>query len=240
MTTTQTALTVRQELTPNTWEMLMSIGGAIKASRVFGSATAEEAAIKLLFCHENGLPLTTAGNGLFVVNGKIGAQANIIAAQLRRHPDYDYEIVEITPQSATVAILRRGADGTLAEVGRGTFTLAEAKQAGLLSKDNWRNYPEDMLFARAMTRAYRRYAPDVFGQPVYTPEELDNVIDAPSWQVVPPVAPTQVAPPKPDLLALVEQFGAEAVMAANGGAIPSTDAEVAEVAHALNETSDTE
>lgn len=228
--TTQ-ALTIRQEITPDTWNMLMGIGSAIKASRVFGSATAEEAAIKLLFCYENGLPLTTAGNGLFVVNGKIGAQANIIAAQLRRHPDYDYEIVEITPQSATVAILRRGADGTLAEVGRGTFTLAEAKQAGLLSKDNWRNYPEDMLFARAMTRAYRRYAPDVFGQPIYTPEELGDVVDAPSWTVSAPITePT----PQSILSDLVAQYGAEAVMAANGGAIPETAGDIKSVQATLN------
>lgn len=236
---TNKALVVRQELTPDAWQMLLSVGGAIKASRVFGSATAEEAAIKLLFCYENGLPLTTASNGLYVVNGRIAAQTNVIAAQLRRHPDYDYEVVEITAKGATVAILRR-VDGKLTETGRASFTESDAKQAGLLGKDNWKNYPDDLYFARALSRAQRRYAPDVFGQPVYTPEELDNVIDAPSWQVVPPVAPTQVAPPKPDLLALVEQFGAEAVMAANGGAIPSTDAEVAEVAHALNETSDTE
>lgn len=230
--TTQ-ALTIRQELTPSTWEMLMSVGTAIKASRVFGSATAEEAAIKLLFCYENGLPLTTASNGLYVVNGRIAARTNVIAAQLRRHPDYDYEVVEITPKGATVAILRR-VDGKLTEAGRASFTLDDAKQAGLLGKDNWKNYPEDLCFARALSRAQRRYAPDVFGQPVYTPEELnENIVDAPSWTVIPSVA--AVGPAKPDLLALVEAFGAEAVMAANGGMIPATDAEVAAVAEALGE-----
>lgn len=239
MTTTSTALTVRQELTPNTWDMLMSIGGVIKASRVFGSATAEEAAIKLLFCYENGLPLTTVSNGLYVVNGRIAAQANVIAAQLRRHPDYDYEVIEITPKGATVSILRRGPNGKLVEAGRASFTEADAKQAGLTGKDNWKNYPEDLYFARALSRAQRRYAPDVFGQPVYTPKELDqNVVDAPSWQVVGPVSPA--APAKPDLFALVEAFGAEAVMAANGGIIPATEAEVAAAAEMLNAHGDTE
>ena len=228
--TTQ-ALTIRQELTPSTWEMLMSVGTAIKASRVFGSATAEEAAIKLLFCYENGLPLTTASNGLYVVNGRIAAQTNVIAAQLRRHPDYDYEVIEITGKGATVAILRR-VDGKLTEAGRASFTEADAKQAGLLGKDNWKNYPEDLFFARALSRAQRRYAPDVFGQPVYTPEELDqNIVDATSWTVTPPVT----GPAKPDLFALVEAFGAEVVMAANGGVIPGSDDEVAAVAEALGE-----
>lgn len=222
--TTQ-ALTIRQEITPDTWNMLMGIGGAIKASRVFGSATAEEAAIKLLFCYENGLPLTTASNGLYVVNGRIAAQTNVIAAQLRRHPDYDYEVIDITPKGATVAILRRGNDGKLTEAGRASFTEADAKQAGLLGKDNWKNYPEDLYFARALSRAQRRYAPDVFGQPVYTPEELgSNTIDAPAWRVI---EPAQAEPPQADPLAealatLVERYGADAVFAANEGNIPST------------------
>lgn len=222
---TNKALVVRQELTPDAWQMLLSVGGAIKASRVFGSATAEEAAIKLLFCYENGLPLTAASNGLYVVNGRIAAQTNIIAAQLRRHPDYDYEIVEIAPTGATVAILRRGVDGRMVEAGRASFTIDDAKRAGLTGKDNWKNYPEDLLFARALGRAQRRFAPDVFGQPVYTPEELgSNTIDAPAWRVI---EPAQAEPPQADPLAealatLVERYGADAVFAANGGNIPST------------------
>lgn len=222
---TNNALAVRQELTPDVWQMLLSVGGAIKASRVFGSATAEEAAIKLLFCYENGLPLTAASNGLYVVNGRIAAQTNIIAAQLRRNPDYDYEIVEIAPTGATVAILRRGQDGKMTEAGRASFTIDDAKRAGLTSKDNWKNYPEDLLFARALGRAQRRFAPDVFGQPVYALEELgSNTIDAPAWRVI---EPAQAEPPQADPLAealatLVERYGADAVFAANGGNIPST------------------
>lgn len=220
---TDKALIVRQELTPDAWNMLLSVGGAIKASRVFGSATAEEAAIKLLFCYENGLPLTTASNGLYVVNGRIAAQTNVIAAQLRRHPDYDYEIIEITPTGATVAILRRGRDGQMTEAGRASFTMDDAKRAGLTNKDNWKNYPEDLLFARALGRAQRRFAPDAFGQPVYTPEEL-GAVDAPSWRVI---EPAQAEPPQADPLAealatLVERYGADAVFAANEGNIPST------------------
>lgn len=226
-----TALTVRQELAPDTWNMLLSIGTAIKASRVFGSATAEEAAIKLLFCYENGLPLTTASNGLYVVNGRIAAQTNVIAAQLRKHPDYDYEVIEITPEGATVAILRRNvASGQWDEAGRASFSEEDAKRAGLLAKDNWKNYPDDLYFARALSRAQRRYAPDVFGQPVYTPEEMGDVIDAQSWTVQ-ETAPAQVA--RVDLAALVELYGPEAVMRANGGAIPATDAEVVAVALVL-------
>lgn len=36
-----------------------------------------------------------------------------------------------------------------------TFTLADAKQAGLIGKDNWKNYPKDMCYQRAKNKAYR-------------------------------------------------------------------------------------
>lgn len=212
-----TALTVREELTPDVWQMLLSVATASKQARTLGVITAEEAAIKLLFCWEHGLPLTTANNGLFVVNGKLAVQSNIMAAALRRHPDYDYEVIEVGDKGATVAIIRRGT-----EVGRASFTEEDAKRAGLLSKDNWKTYPQDMYFSRALARAQRRYAPDVFMQPVYTPEEVSgDVVDATSWTYVTPAKRPE--PTAADVLSdLVDLYGAEAVMKANGGAIPET------------------
>ena len=56
------------------------------------------------------------------------------------------------------------------------FTIEEAKRAGLIKADSaWLSYPSDLLFARAITRAQRRFAPDVFGQAVYTEEELRSI-----------------------------------------------------------------
>jgi hypothetical protein len=89
----------------------------------------------------------------------------------------------------------------------------------LHSKTNWKNYPQDMLVARATSRAMRRYFPDQFGG-VYAAEErvdfkadraagyyedsTDRIlaaVDVPQETVVTtPVAhtePTQEAPPMP-------------------------------------------
>ena len=46
-------------------------------------------------------------------------------------------------------------------------------------KDNWKNYPKAMMFARAISNGVRTYCPDVFsGMLVYTPDELNAQVRA--------------------------------------------------------------
>lgn len=229
-------LAVSRQLTPDSWGMIQSVANAAYLSRKFG-VTEGEAAIKMLFCYENSLPLTAANTGLYIVNGKIAAQSNVIAAQIRRHPDYDYRIKELTDQACTITILRRNGDSWEA-IGESSFTMKDAQAAGLASSDTYQKYPRNMLFGRALTNAYRWYCPDVFSQPLYTPEELgsndDNAIEAWATEIKPEPVSTPPAPRVPELSDLVATFGAEAVMAANGGQIPGTDAELFAVEEALN------
>jgi len=42
-----------------------------------------------------------------------------------------------------------------------TFDLETAKKAGLMSKDNWKNYPQDMLMHRAVERVLDDVFPDI-------------------------------------------------------------------------------
>ena len=214
---------------------------AAHESRKVGVTSRGEAAIKFLFCYENGLPLSAANTGLYIVNGRIAAQSNIIAAQIRKHPDYDYRVKQVDNQGCTIEILRR-VGGEWRVEGEASFTEDDAKRAGLSSKDNYQGYPSDMYFNRALARAQKRFAPDVFSQPVYTPEEMGmpvneegEVIEG-QWRVAPATpapTPTPEATPPVTLSGLVERHGPEAVMAANGGAIPGTDEEVAAVAAKL-------
>lgn len=189
------ALVPRQELTPALWQMLESVGMAFFKSGKMSITTASEGAVKALFCIENNLPLTAA-RGLYFVNGKLGIESGVIAALVRQHPNYDYEIKRLDPQGCTVAILRFGE-----VVGEASFTMEDAERAGLAQKHNYKSYPEDMFFAKAITRAQRRYAPDIFGASVYVGETMDD------WNVI-DVAPARTKPP--DFDQLIERFGLEA------------------------------
>lgn len=80
---------------------------------------------------------------------------------------------EATPTGATVTGERRDTGETMTV----TFTIEQAKTAQLLSKDNWRHYPADMCWARAMSALCRRLFGDVVLGSGYTPDELVEGIE---------------------------------------------------------------
>lgn len=55
-----------------------------------------------------------------------------------------------------------------------TFTMEDAKTAGLAGGENWKKYPAAMLRARCVSGAAKAYFPDVLSG-VYTPDELEPV-----------------------------------------------------------------
>ena len=168
---------------PNDWAMIQSIAQEAYESRVFG-VTKGEAAIKLLFCFEYGLPLSVANQGLYVVNKRLAVMGQICASRIRMHPDYDYKIENHDEKGCTVIVFRHEE-----EIGRATFNEKDAKRAELLDKDNWKKYPKDMYFNRAIARAQRWYAPDALSLPIYSAEEQDAEVDQlgePVWKATLP------------------------------------------------------
>ena len=77
--------------------------------------------------------------------------------------------VKTSSVDAVILVGKRQDTGDVAEVG---YTIEDAKRAGLIGKGNWKTYPEDMLFARAVSRLCRRLFQDVLLGCAYVPEEL--------------------------------------------------------------------
>lgn len=62
-----------------------------------------------------------------------------------------------------------------------TFTIDDAERAGLAGKQNWRQYPDSMLLARATSKLCRALFADVVsGIGSYTPDEIDRGVEGPS------------------------------------------------------------
>lgn len=210
-TPTSSALTAPS--TPALSLQVQSVDDLARLARVFAASglfgrdgnqdtKVAECAIRLMAGMEAGFSPFASATGVHIINGRPAFSANLLAQAVRRHPDYDYRVLEKTAKICRIRFLSRGE-----VLGEETFTIEMAERAGLLKNPTWRSYPEAMLFSRALTAGMRTHCPDALGgSPAYTPEELggDDVV---------PVTVTE-----PPLLTSTEELtaGAERACRAQG------------------------
>lgn len=177
---------------------LQSAATALHASGFFTDVkTQAQAMVKVMAGAEIGLPPFASMTGIHIVQGKPVIGANLIATLVKNDPRYDYR-VKVADSRQCILAWYEGSH----PVGESSFTIDEANAAGLTNKPTWKAYTSDMLFARALTRGARRYAPGIFGgSPIYTPDELGVDTDEEghiiSGEIVnvtpaPAAAPTQI------------------------------------------------
>ena len=153
---------------------LQRLARLFAASGLFGQgrtpdALMAECAIKILAGMEAGFGPFASASGVSVIKGKPGFGANLLAQAIKRHPVYDYRVLEKTDKICRIKFLA-GAE----ELGIEVFTIAMAQRAGLTGDGGmYSKYPEAMLFSRCLTAGMRTHCPDALGGPAaYTPEEL--------------------------------------------------------------------
>jgi len=131
-----------------------------------------QAVAKIIAGTELGFPPMASMTGIYIVKGRVTLSANLLAAAVKQSTKYDYRIKAHTNEVCTIAFCERQ-DGKLTEIGESAFTVEDAQNAGLSKGDNWEKYPRNMLFARAMSNGAKWFCPDLFGSPIYTPDEFD-------------------------------------------------------------------
>lgn len=119
------------------------------------------------------LGLVDAAKNIHVIQGTICMSAEIMLALVRRSERYGFRYDRSDSEACTLTIwLRKYPDESFTT----TFTMDDAKAAGLTGKDTWKKYPDVMLRWRAIGNAVRAFAPEVLRK-VYTPEEMGAEID---------------------------------------------------------------
>ncbi|HEY7621706.1 MAG TPA: hypothetical protein VH834_18140 [Solirubrobacteraceae bacterium] len=114
------------------------------------------AALRFALAAELGWPLRAASE-IAVIHGRLHISSKMLRALAERE-GYRVVRVEETATSCTAAVLDRAGE----EVGRATFTLEDAKRAGLVKdKSAWQTYPARMLWARAAGWAINDAIPHV-------------------------------------------------------------------------------
>lgn len=185
MTTTDNGLALRSI---DDVERLAKIATASGLCRV---KRPEEAAVILLTGRELGLSPMQSLRGIYVVNGTPVLSADLLVAVVRRSGLCgSWRVVESTPERCTITTTRVGET----EPSTRTWTMADAKRAGVVGKPIWAQYPAQMLRHRCAADLAREVYPDVV-LGLYTPEEMDNVEPARREPApLPAPAPLALAP----------------------------------------------
>jgi len=161
---TQNALAIYRD-----FDGLQRAAMALQKSGYFQDVKSEaQAIVKVMAGAELGLPPFASMSGIHIIQGKPTLGSNVMATLVKNDPRYDYRLKQCDEKACVLEWLEDGR-----KVGEAGFTIQEAQNAGLTTKDNWKKYTSDMLFARAISRGARRFAPGIFGgAPVYTPDEM--------------------------------------------------------------------
>ena len=164
---TGTALVVQDRLPQLAPMSLSDLGTVLARSGFFADARqANQAMVKVLAGKELGVGPITSMTGINIIKGKVSLSANLIAGCIKRSGRYNYRVAEQTAEKCSLEFTENGQ-----VCGKSEFTIDDAKHAEIYGA-MWKKYPQNMLFARAISNGAKWFCPDVFGGPVYTPDEL--------------------------------------------------------------------
>lgn len=135
-----------------------------------------QAVLKILAGAEMGFGPFASLVDVHIIEGKPAIGAKLMAASIKRSGIYDYHVSRLDSQVCALEFFRHGKT-----LGMVSYTLEEATRAGVATgrdgklKASWLRHPDDMLFARCVSKGFRRHCPDLCGGvATYDPDELDS------------------------------------------------------------------
>lgn len=143
----------------------------LKSRMVPQHFTSKEAVyVAILWGQELGFSPVQAVNSIIVIQGTPTLTANTIKALIASRGG-TLTPTEWTDKLCKIEMTRPG--WTKATY---SYSIDEASQAGLSTKDNWKRMPKDMLFARAVSRGARNMWADVL-KGIYSTEEMRDSVE---------------------------------------------------------------
>jgi hypothetical protein len=167
---------------------MKQMGEVFAASGMFADTkAAAQAIVKIQAGQEIGIGPFAAMSGIHIIQGKPTMGAGLMASCVKGSGKYDYKVVKHDKKVCEIDFYH-GKE----KIGTSTFTDVDAKAAGTKNMDK---FPQNMLFARAMSNGVKWYTPDIFMGPVYTPEEMGDVVieDIAHEEIKPTMLPGELA-----------------------------------------------
>jgi hypothetical protein len=172
--TTAITTTHASAIEPSTMDELRALAVAAATSKFYGTSSPEQALMLLMTGRDLGLSYAQSLRAFHVVQGRpVLSAAGMVAVCLRSGVCEHFRTVESTDTVATVEVKRRGDPAR-----RVSFSLDDAKRAGLAQRDTWKSYPSRMLLARAQAWAAREVFPDLL-LGLYDEDEVQPARPAP-------------------------------------------------------------
>ncbi len=180
---------------------MATMATAIAQSGLFGMKTADQALALMLVAQAEGMHPATITQDYDIIQGRACRKSHSLLARFQQMGGkVDWHTLDRELADATFT---HPAGGSL----RVTWTIEQAKHAGLAGKDNWKKYPQAMLRARAISEGIRAVYPAAIGGMLVAEEAQDmprGEIDMGAAQIVPEGATkadkikAQLAKPKPE------------------------------------------
>jgi hypothetical protein len=165
---------------------IYKVSDILAKSGMFGDVqSAAKCFVKVLAGKELGIPAFASMTGIHLIQGKPALSANLMAALIKGSGKYRYKKIKHTPEICELEFFELW-QNNWESLGISSFSKDDAQVAGLLAGNpNWKKYPKNMLFARAISNGFREFCPDLaLGAPIYNPDELGaeigesgNVVD---------------------------------------------------------------
>lgn len=181
----------------STMEDTWRLAQIVAQSRAYpGLNTAAQAMMKFAKGAELGFS-PIASLDIHIIEGKASLPGEMMLAKILSRGDIRHRFIQNDALACVIEWRRKFADEAEAGwqiVGQSSFTIEQAKQAGLVQNtrndkpSNWIKYPEDMLCWRAVSRAKRKLFPDLFMGIAYVDGEVDVEMernDRGDWQAKP-------------------------------------------------------
>jgi hypothetical protein len=147
---------------------IQAMAKVLYASGLFTDVKSEaQTTVKILAGRELGLQPFASMQGIDVFQGRVSVKPIVIGARIKRSGKYKFKVVKSDIHECKIEFTENGE-----LTGSYTFTIEDATRAGLNGKDNWRKYPQDMLFHRTLAGGARRFCPDLFMFPIYVDGEI--------------------------------------------------------------------
>lgn len=167
------------------WEMMRQQSSILLKSGFLPDSikTPEQALAIMMKGRELGILPMYALSNIAVIKGRPTCGAELMLALIYRGHGSDAVMFEQTDNTICTISYKRGTWPSRKEF---SFTIDDARAAGLCGKDTWKAYPGAMLRARCISAMARLAFPDTIAG-MYTPEELGATVivtDSDEIQVV--------------------------------------------------------